>query len=84
MTTWKLLRLWCARKKIALWNIDPKDYACQSAAELLTWFQERPLGAGDVVLLHDRLPYASAVIPYLTTSARERGLTFATIDQCLN
>jgi hypothetical protein len=31
--------------------------------------------------LHDRLPHARAVIPHLAAVAKERGLSFATIDQ---
>jgi peptidoglycan/xylan/chitin deacetylase (PgdA/CDA1 family) len=84
LTTWKLLRLWLAKKKIVLWNVDPKDYACQSAEQLLTWFQQRPLSAGDVVLLHDRVPHASAAIPHLAAAAKLRGLSFTTIDQYFN
>ncbi len=81
LTTWKLLRLLLAKRKIVLWNVDAKDYACQSAEELLDRFQKRPIASGDVVLLHDRLPYASAVIPHLAGVAKERGLRFTTIDQ---
>jgi peptidoglycan/xylan/chitin deacetylase (PgdA/CDA1 family) len=83
LTTWKLLRLWLNKKKIVLWNVDPKDYACRSAQELLAWFQSHPLAGGDVVLLHDRLPYASAVIPSLVAAAKEKGLRFDTIDEFL-
>jgi peptidoglycan/xylan/chitin deacetylase (PgdA/CDA1 family) len=83
LTTWTLLRLWLAKRKIVLWNVDPKDYSCQSSEELLGWFQRRPLAGGEVVLMHDRLPYASCVIPHLAKAANERGLHFATIDQCL-
>jgi glycosyltransferase involved in cell wall biosynthesis/peptidoglycan/xylan/chitin deacetylase (PgdA/CDA1 family) len=84
LTSWTLLRLWLAKRKIVLWNIDPKDYACQSSEELLAWFQKHPMAGGDVVLLHDRLPYANSVIPHLVKAAKEQGLHFATIDQCLN
>jgi glycosyltransferase involved in cell wall biosynthesis/peptidoglycan/xylan/chitin deacetylase (PgdA/CDA1 family) len=80
LTTWKLLRLWMAKRKIVLWNVDPKDYACRSSEELLAWFQQHPLSGGDVILLHDRLPHASAVIPHLAAAAKERGLSFVTID----
>jgi peptidoglycan/xylan/chitin deacetylase (PgdA/CDA1 family) len=83
LTTLKLLRLWMAKKKIVLWNVDPKDYACQSADELLAWFQNHPLSAGDVVLMHDRLPHASAAIPHLAAVAKQRGLSFTTIDHYL-
>jgi hypothetical protein len=83
LTTSTLLRLWLAKRKIVLWNMDPKDYACQSSEELLAWFQKHPLSGGDVVLLHDRLPYASSVIPHLARTANERGLQFVTIDQFL-
>ena len=81
LTIWKLWRLWLAKKKIVLWNVDPRDYACQSSGELADWFEQHPLAGGDVVLLHDRLPHASAVIPHLAEAAKQKNLSFATVDQ---
>jgi peptidoglycan/xylan/chitin deacetylase (PgdA/CDA1 family) len=76
VTIWKLLRLWWAGQTIVLWNVDPKDYACQCVEEVRRWFQNRPLRGGDVVLMHDNLPHAGMVLPELIESARGRGMVF--------
>jgi len=78
-----LLKLWRARQTVVLWNVDPKDYARESSEEVRDWFQEHPLRSGDMVLMHDNHPHAAEVIPDLAASARERGLTFSTVDSWL-
>jgi peptidoglycan/xylan/chitin deacetylase (PgdA/CDA1 family) len=81
VTAAKLWGLWRAGQTVVLWNVDPKDYARQFPDEILTWFRKRPLRGGDLVLMHDRLPHAVAVLPSLIANAREQGLTFSTPDQ---
>jgi glycosyltransferase involved in cell wall biosynthesis/peptidoglycan/xylan/chitin deacetylase (PgdA/CDA1 family) len=76
----KLLRLWCHGLTVVLWNVDPRDYVCRSAADMAAWFQRRPLRGGDVVLFHDRLPHAAAVLPDLIEASRARGLIFAPVS----
>jgi peptidoglycan/xylan/chitin deacetylase (PgdA/CDA1 family) len=61
-----------------LWNVDSKDYICQSPNEVLANFQRRPLCGGDLVLMHDNLSHAAEVLPHLVEDARKRGLTFTT------
>jgi peptidoglycan/xylan/chitin deacetylase (PgdA/CDA1 family) len=78
VTARKLWRLWRAGQRVVLWNVDPKDYACRSAAEVRAWFARRPLEGGDVVLLHDSHPHAAGVLPELIHAARRRGLNFVT------
>jgi peptidoglycan-N-acetylglucosamine deacetylase len=78
LTVAKLWRLWLARQTIVLWSVDPKDYARHDAAEVRDWFSTRPLRAGDIVLFHDTIPHAKAVLPALIDDARARGLTFTT------
>jgi peptidoglycan/xylan/chitin deacetylase (PgdA/CDA1 family) len=84
VTGLKLLALWKAGQTVVLWNVDPKDYACQSPQELIAWFQDHSISSGDVILLHDRLPIAGSVIPHLVGCAKEKGLSFASLDQLLN
>jgi peptidoglycan/xylan/chitin deacetylase (PgdA/CDA1 family) len=74
VTTAKLIRLWCGRQTVVLWNVDPRDYAATSGDELRAWFAENPLVAGDIVLLHDVHPHAAAAIPDLARRARQAGL----------
>ena len=75
------LRLWRAGLSVALWNVDPRDYSCASVAEMAGWFRKHPLCGGDVVLFHDRLPHAAAVLPELIETTRARGLSFATVSR---
>jgi glycosyltransferase involved in cell wall biosynthesis/peptidoglycan/xylan/chitin deacetylase (PgdA/CDA1 family) len=81
LTTWKLLGLWWLGMKVVLWNVDARDYALNNAAELSAWFRSHPLRAGDIVLLHDRLPLAVDALPELIETTRERGLDFVPLSQ---
>lgn len=76
-----MVRLWRAGMKIALWNADPKDFACQSDEELAERLRATPLRAGDVVLLHDAFGRAAAVLPGVIETARKHGLSFSTVPQ---
>jgi peptidoglycan/xylan/chitin deacetylase (PgdA/CDA1 family)/glycosyltransferase involved in cell wall biosynthesis len=78
-----LLGLWRAGLTVVLWNVDPRDYACGSAAALRAWFRDRPPRGGDVVLLHDRFPHAVEALPELIRAARGRGLSFSRVSDWL-
>jgi peptidoglycan-N-acetylglucosamine deacetylase len=65
----QIIAVWKANQTIALWNVDPKDYACQSSEELAAWFANVSLQSGDIVLLHDNRPYASEIISSLVDIA---------------
>jgi glycosyltransferase involved in cell wall biosynthesis/peptidoglycan/xylan/chitin deacetylase (PgdA/CDA1 family) len=62
--------LWRSGYTIALWNVDPKDYACASADEVRSWFAGHPFFAGDLVLMHDNHPHAAMVVPDLVAAVR--------------
>jgi peptidoglycan/xylan/chitin deacetylase (PgdA/CDA1 family) len=79
LTVGRCWGLWRGGRTVVLWSADPKDYASRSAAEVAAWFEEHPLAAGDVVLLHDKWPYAAAALPGVIARARQRGLRFATL-----
>lgn len=81
LTTFKLLRLWRTGMQVALWNKDPKDFTCGSAQELARRLHEAPPRAGDVVLLHDRIPFAAETLPCVIKQARRDGLSFATVPE---
>jgi len=81
LTAAKLWRLWRAGQTVVLWNVDPKDFARGSPGELLDWFRARPPEGGDVVLMHDNIPLAAAVLPELVAAVRDRGLDFTTVER---
>ncbi len=81
LTIAKSCRAWLAGQTIVLWNVDSKDYACKSAAELRTRLREHPLCSGDLVLMHDRLACLAGSLPSIIDEARNRGLEFATVLQ---
>jgi peptidoglycan/xylan/chitin deacetylase (PgdA/CDA1 family) len=81
LTAAKLVRLWRAGQTVVLWNVDPKDYSCQSPQEVRDWFDRHPLGGGDLVLLHDNVPYAGGMLTDLIHATRRRGLNFVTPEQ---
>jgi len=65
LTPGKLLGLWRQQLSVALWNVDPKDFRMHSLADVQAWCSQYRPHAGDVVLLHDRLPWAAAMIDQL-------------------
>lgn len=79
LTVAKVLRLWQRGQSVVLWNVDPKDFACELAREVSSRLATRPLQGGDVVLMHDNVPYASEVIPALADDVFGRGLRFTTV-----
>jgi peptidoglycan/xylan/chitin deacetylase (PgdA/CDA1 family) len=75
------MRLWRAGHRVVLWNCDPRDYAQRSSEDVRAWFRNNPLQSGDLVLMHDRLPFAAEVLPEVVSASRQRGLAFATLDE---
>jgi len=81
LTPLAALRLWAAGHTVVLWNSDPRDFMLTSAEGLSDWFRAHPPDAGDIILLHDRLPYAAVVLPRLVEETRRRGLEFAAVER---
>jgi peptidoglycan/xylan/chitin deacetylase (PgdA/CDA1 family) len=80
VTAGEFWRLWWMGQTVVLWNMDPKDFACQSPEELHARLHETSLRGGEIVLLHDNLPHAAEALPGLVRAARRSGITFATIS----
>jgi peptidoglycan/xylan/chitin deacetylase (PgdA/CDA1 family) len=76
----KLLKVWSAGQSVVLWNADSRDYVSRSADEVRSRFRKRTLRGGDLVLMHDNQPHAIDLVPELAASARERGLSFSTVE----
>jgi peptidoglycan-N-acetylglucosamine deacetylase len=72
---WRLCR---AGLTVVLWNVDPKDFSRETPGEVLAWFRDRPVGGGDIVLMHDNVPHAVEVLPALIEEVRTRRLDFTT------
>src|SRR5690606_35889179 len=81
LTPTKVLRLWAERHTIVLWSLDPKDFACQDADEVVAHVDARGLAGGDIVLLHDTHPHAAAARPRIAGIAARGGLSFVTVDR---
>jgi peptidoglycan-N-acetylglucosamine deacetylase len=62
LTARKLAGLWRLNHGVALWNIDPRDYRMTSSSEARAWVRRYQPAAGDVVLLHDRHPWAIDIL----------------------
>ncbi|HZL34039.1 MAG TPA: glycosyltransferase [Tepidisphaeraceae bacterium] len=81
LTVPKMCNLLAARKRIVLWNKDPRDWECRSTAELAHWCDTHSLESGDILLMHDVFPYAVEVLGGIVERARSHGLEFTTIPQ---
>lgn len=60
LTIRKALGLWRQQQTVALWNIDPKDFAMADATAMLQWLNGYQPQSGDILLLHDN--HAQAVV----------------------
>jgi peptidoglycan-N-acetylglucosamine deacetylase len=80
LTSQKLVRLWLARQKIVLWNVDPRDFACASPADLAAAMDEGQLTAGDIVLLHDDTPLLPPILTDLARGLGRRGLDLRALE----
>jgi peptidoglycan/xylan/chitin deacetylase (PgdA/CDA1 family) len=78
LTPSKLWHLWRTAMTVVLWNVDPRDFACQSGDELRGRLSGYAPQAGDVLLFHDDRPHALAALPELIARVRTTGLEFAT------
>ena len=68
LTPQQLVKAWSLRLTIVLWNRDPRDFARRSADDLAGYFETCPVQGGDIVLLHDNLPYAIAALPRIVAA----------------
>jgi peptidoglycan/xylan/chitin deacetylase (PgdA/CDA1 family) len=84
LTTNKLLKLWGDRYSIILWNVDPKDCSHGGSEDIRAWLSARPLVSGDILLMHDDMPHAAAVLPQVIHEIRTRAMSFATVSDELN
>ncbi len=80
LTLAKLIRLLGAGQTVVLWNVDPRDFEAADGAELARRLRERPVRAGDLVLLHDSCPLAATALPGLVADAGARGLRFKLVS----
>lgn len=80
ITTEKLARLWLARQKVMLWNVDPRDFACATSDDLRAALVDRDLRGGDIVLLHDDHPRFAPLLPELARDLGQRGLKLRALD----
>lgn len=69
------------RRRYAMWNRDPKDYAMSSAHELIDYFRRAPLRDGDIVLLHDVKDSTATALETLLDDAKSSGLTPVKLSQ---
>jgi peptidoglycan/xylan/chitin deacetylase (PgdA/CDA1 family) len=63
LTAAKLLGVWRQRNAVVLWNRDPKDFQLGHAAALIAALADRPLVAGDILLLHDTHAHTAEAMP---------------------
>jgi peptidoglycan/xylan/chitin deacetylase (PgdA/CDA1 family) len=70
--------LWRRNQAIVLWNHDPGDADCPSAARLSLTLAENPIRGGDIVRLHATAPHTAAALDKMFPGARRCGIVFGT------
>jgi peptidoglycan-N-acetylglucosamine deacetylase len=83
LTAGKLGVLWWAGHSIALWNVDPRDYQMTSSDEATAWSRGYRASHGDVVLLHDRFPWAAEIVDALGRAGVFSSFRSVTLDDWL-
>lgn len=68
----KLCRLWKHGQSVILWNVDPKDFEMMGEEAARNWAATYEPQQGDVILMHDRLPYAATIVHQLAERLRDR------------
>lgn len=81
LTIKKALGLWRHEQTIALWNIDPKDFAMSDDSAMLRWLNGYDPQSGDIVLLHDNHSRAAVAVKHL---AANKLLRFVTLSDWLH
>lgn len=81
LTISKTLGLWRQQQTIALWNIDPKDFAMTDESAMTHWLSGYRPRSGDVVLLHDNHSRAAVAVEQLT---EDTSLRFVTLSDWLH
>jgi|RhiMetdeSRZDD1v2_1073273.scaffolds.fasta_scaffold928993_2 peptidoglycan/xylan/chitin deacetylase (PgdA/CDA1 family) len=78
LTMGKLGALWSLGQTVVLWSLDPRDYTKSAHIEVT---HRVDVEGGDIVLLHDSLPLASAALGDIVGRVRARGFGLTTVDE---
>jgi len=74
------LYAWRNRRRLVLWTLDPEDCQVTSAKAIEDYFQQNPIKAGDIVLLHEDARYTAQALDSILSNTLRKGLTGATLD----
>jgi peptidoglycan/xylan/chitin deacetylase (PgdA/CDA1 family) len=86
-----LFYVWWEQRRVAFWNVDPKDFRCRTGAEVASFVFDH-LAPGAVILLHDGptnletetgIPVVVTAVKRILEEARERKLNFAPLGAML-
>ena len=84
LTVGKLWGLWSERQTVVLWNVDPRDHSIRSRKEIGRWCDSYAPHDGDIVLMHDNHPYASAAIENMSGRQDFEPIQFVRISDWLS
>lgn len=73
------LALLAARYTVALWSIDPRDYADHDVDGLVERCAPGRVGGGDVILLHEGQPWTLAALPRIIRALEAAGYELVTM-----
>lgn len=69
------------KRKLVLWTLDPEDFQAASEKEIRAFFGRNPIGAGDIILLHEDARHTAAALDAVLSAALAKGLSAATLDE---
>ena len=80
LTIAKCLAAWSQYQTLVLWNIDPRDYAMKTRVEMDRWVESYTPRCGDIVLMHDRCPYAEFAVETFCRAPRFERTQFVPVS----
>ena len=77
LTIGKALGLWKQYQQVALWNVDPKDFAMPDDVAMRAWLSGYRPQSGDILLLHDNHSRAGVAVEHLAANPALRFVTLS-------
>lgn len=76
------LLAYCAshRRRLVLWNRDPRDFAAGTVKEITDNFDREPIKAGDIVLLHDCTAHIGQAVDHILCQMSTRQIMPKTVS----
>lgn len=67
------------RRPLCMWSLDSGDYRTDSYENKLTYLQQKPVTAGDIILMHDDNEHTVRLLRHFLPAWKEQGFEFGNL-----